>query len=96
MFPTTWKGEGFPGVIIDAYAAGLPVIATDWNLNKEIICEGENGFIIPPNDVQALAKKMIWVMNNRDLCKEIGMNNQIVSKHYHIDNVWYKLIDLIK
>ena len=46
LFPTTWKGEGFPGVIIDAFIAGLPVIATDWNMNKEIIIDGTNGYII--------------------------------------------------
>lgn len=88
LFPTTWIGEGFPGVVIDAYAAGLPVIATDWNMNKEIIKEGENGFIIPPNDVQSLANKMIWVMGNIETCRKIGLNNLEESKKYHINNVW--------
>jgi glycosyltransferase involved in cell wall biosynthesis len=96
LFPTTWKGEGFPGVVIDAFAASLPVIATDWNMNKEIIKHGENGFIIPPNDIQALVNQMIWVMRNNDLCREIGMNNQKVSQQYHIDIVWIKLFDILK
>ena len=37
LFPTYWDGEGFPGVVIDAYISGLPVIATEWNLNREVI-----------------------------------------------------------
>jgi len=45
LFPTTWVGEGFPGTIIDAFSSGLPVIATDWNCNSEIIENGRNGYI---------------------------------------------------
>lgn len=37
LFPTFWEGEGFPGILIDALIAGIPVIASDWNLNKYII-----------------------------------------------------------
>jgi len=44
LFPTFWKGEGFAGTIVDAFSAGLPVIATDWNCNGEIIEHGKNGF----------------------------------------------------
>ncbi|MBU3808378.1 MAG: glycosyltransferase [Candidatus Phocaeicola faecipullorum] len=46
LFPTYWRGEGFPGVVIDAYISGLPIVATDWHLNKEFIVDGETGFII--------------------------------------------------
>jgi glycosyltransferase involved in cell wall biosynthesis len=37
LFPTYHKGEGFPGVIIDAFYASLPVVATDWRYNAELI-----------------------------------------------------------
>ena len=56
LFPTYWKGEGFPGVLIDAFISGLPVIATDWAYNKEIVNHGETGFIIPTRDSEALTK----------------------------------------
>lgn len=56
LFPTYWKGEGFPGVLIDAFISGLPVIATDWAYNKEIVKHGETGFIIPTRDSEALTK----------------------------------------
>lgn len=58
LFPTYWGGEGFPGVVLDANIAGLPIIATDWNLNTEVIVEGKTGFIIPTHDAQALARAM--------------------------------------
>jgi len=95
LFPTTWKGEGFPGVIIDACIAGLPVIATDWNMNTEIIKNNLNGIIIPPNDVEALAKSMLWVINNRAAVNEMGRYNHQLAHKYHIDNVWGKLFSII-
>ncbi|MBM6906593.1 glycosyltransferase [Collinsella tanakaei] len=58
LFPTTWAGEGFPGSIIDAYAAGVPVIAYHWRYFEEIIEEGSTGIGCAP-DVNALAEAML-------------------------------------
>jgi len=65
LFPTHWKGEGFPGVVIDAYVAGLPVIASDWNVNREVVSDGVTGRIIPPKDPAALAAAMSSVIDDR-------------------------------
>ncbi|QWH53347.1 glycosyltransferase [Bacillus mycoides] len=45
LFPTHFKTEGIPGTIIDAYAAGVPVIASKWNSADEVITEGITGYI---------------------------------------------------
>lgn len=58
LFPTYWEGEGFPGIAIDAYMSGLPIIASDWSMNKEVIDDGITGCIIPVHDSMALATKM--------------------------------------
>lgn len=50
--------EGFPNVVIEAGAMGLPSIVTDINGSREIIHEGENGVIIPSKDIPALEKAM--------------------------------------
>mgnify|MGYP002239410386 CR=1 FL=1 len=52
LFPTYWYGEGFPGIVMDAYIAGLPLIASDWNINTEVITE-KTGIIIPPKDEES-------------------------------------------
>ncbi len=95
LFPTYWMGEGFPGVIVDAFIAGLPVIASDWNMNSEVIEDGVNGFLIDPRNSDALAEKMIWVMENRDQLEKIRQNNLEKAKNYHIDAVWPKLMDCV-
>lgn len=48
LFPTVCEGEGFAGTIVDAFAAGIPVIATDWHYNSHIIRNGVDGLIYPP------------------------------------------------
>ncbi len=95
LFPTYWMGEGFPGVIVDAYVSGLPVIASDWNMNSEIIEEGENGYLIEPKNAEALADKMMYVINNRDNLEQIRKNNLARAKDYHINTVWPELLKLL-
>ena len=50
--------EGFPNVVIEAGAMGLPSIVTDINGSREIIIDGENGVIIPSKDQEALYQAM--------------------------------------
>ena len=52
LFPTTYYTEGLPGTIIDAFSAGLPVIATNWKHAEELICNEKDGFIVPFSDGQ--------------------------------------------
>lgn len=56
ILPTTWKAEGYPGVIIEAYSVGVPVISTPLGGIPEIMCNGKTGFFIPVNDANALAE----------------------------------------
>ena len=51
--------EGFPNVVLEAGAMGLPSIVTDINGSREIIVEGENGVIVPPRDADALYAAML-------------------------------------
>lgn len=54
LFPTFYEGEGFAGTLIDAYSAGVPVIASDWKYNAELVNEN-TGFIFPTGDLSVFA-----------------------------------------
>ena len=58
LFPSYWVGEGFAGVFIDAFIAGLPVLASDWAHNAEVIADGKLGLIYPVHSVEALMEAM--------------------------------------
>ena len=87
LFPTCWRGEGFAGIFIDAFAAGLPMIITDWAHNSQFVKEGETGLFIPVHDAKALAQKMkecIEGQYNISIMKELC---QIEAKRYDVRNI---------
>jgi glycosyltransferase involved in cell wall biosynthesis len=70
LIPTFFEGESLPGVLIDAFIAGLPVIATDFHANPDVIIDGENGILIPVNNIHALKEAMGGFISKRyDLVK---------------------------
>lgn len=54
VFPTYYEGEGFAGTLIDALAAGVPVVASDWKYNAEIVMENITGCTYDYKDNQKL------------------------------------------
>lgn len=74
--------EGFPNVVIEAGAMGLPCIVTDINGSREIIHEGENGTIIPPRDADALYHAMHRLYTDRNARLDMAANarNMIASR----------------
>lgn len=66
LFPTYYEGEGFAGTLLDAMAAGVPVIASDWRYNPEIVNE-KTGYVYPVHDNHAFVTTLISVGNNSDL-----------------------------
>ena len=87
LFPTFWQGEGFPGIIIDAYIAGLPIIASDWNLNSQIIRDNVTGIIIPSNNVHALTEVMSKFINKKIELRTMSMNAQSEVRKFDAKNI---------
>jgi glycosyltransferase involved in cell wall biosynthesis len=56
--------EGQPLVVIEAMAAGLPIICTDRGCLRETIVEGETGLMVRSGDISGLAERILWCLNN--------------------------------
>lgn len=87
LFPTFFEGEGFSGTLIDALICGLPVIATDFNVNSEIVIDGVTGIIIPPKNVEALSNTMRSIINGAVDVKRMSENALGSVREYDIDTV---------
>lgn len=75
--------EGFPNVVIEAGAMGLPSIVTDINGSREIIIEGKNGTIIPPRNADALYGAMKAMIDNPEELKEMAAGSrQLIAARY--------------
>lgn len=70
VFPTYWPGEGYPGVVIEAFAAGLPVIATRWRNIPEIV-DDSCGLLIEPRNVDALHDAMQKLVRDAALFRRL-------------------------
>ena len=87
VFPTEYKGEGFPAVLVEAMAAGLPVIASDMNYNPEIIRDGRNGWIFAHGNVEELSNCIQTCVQNRDIMEKISKNNLNDVSQYEASDV---------
>lgn len=89
--------EGFPNVVIEAGAMGLPSIVTDINGSREIIINDRNGIVIPPRDAEALYGAMKYFIDNREKVRELaGKARQLVASRYEQKYVRQCLIDFYK
>lgn len=94
LFPTYYEGEGFAGTLIDAYSAGVPVIASDWKYNSELVHEGV-GCIYPTGDQNAFVDvlKMAAMMPLEFLNKKSACLTE--AEKYQTDKVVHVLVDQI-
>lgn len=82
LFPTFYNGEGFAGTLIDAMAAGLPVVASDWKYNSEIIIDGYNGRIFEIHNKEALKKILCSIDFSSEEYMTMRKNCIISAKNY--------------
>lgn len=69
-------------VVLEATASGLPILGVDALALPELIHSGVNGFLVPPEDEQALAEGMARLLRSKDLCLEMGnASRQIALLH---------------
>lgn len=84
--------EPFGLVLIEAMASGLPVVSTDANGNRDIIQEGENGFMVGKRNSNLLADKIQLLLNNSDRWNQMSQNAIQFSKGFDISNYVDKLL----
>ena len=80
--------EGLPKVLIEAAACGCPIVTTNVPGCREIVRQGENGLLVPPRDVNALALALQRLLNDAELCKTMGRRGRaLVEAEFSIEQV---------
>ena len=86
--------EGLPQVILEAYACGVPVIATDVGGVKDVLRDGENGFLLPPMQSEAIVRAASNLLEDETLQAAIGATNRrIAVERYDLDKIARDTLD---
>ncbi|MDO8560317.1 MAG: glycosyltransferase family 4 protein [bacterium] len=76
VYVSSSRHESFGKVLIEANAAGVPLVATDTTGSKEIVRPGVNGYLAPVGNPEALAEKIAHLLEHPDLARAIGERGQ--------------------
>ena len=90
--------EGMPMSILEAMAAGCPVVATQIDGNSELVSDGATGWLVPPEDPESLANVIQTVLSRptEAECRSVQAKER-VSKHYSTTKMiekWEKLVGI--
>lgn len=89
--------EAQPIKMFEYMAAGLPIIASDFQYWKDIIEKSNCGICVNPTDIEAIAEAIEYLCNNRDTAQEMGKNGyKLVCEKYNWRNEEFKLRELYK
>ncbi len=96
IFVLSSRTEGFPNVLGEAMACGLPVVSFDCRSGpSEMIRDGVNGLLVPPANVPALTSAMEQLMTSVELRKRLGEEAQKITERYSLNKIvgeWEKLL----
>lgn len=93
VFPILQMGMGM--TILEAMGCGKPVITSAIGDIYRLIKEGETGFLIPPNDVRTIKDKLLNLINNRILAREVGIRaRQFVKANFPVEKMVEQTLQL--
>ncbi|WP_288720539.1 glycosyltransferase [uncultured Ligilactobacillus sp.] len=95
LFPTYYSGEGFAGTLLDAMASGVPVVASDWKYNSEIIRNGVNGVLFKTKDIDEFTDKLESIAEDTDGWQKMKVNCIREAEKYKPESSVKVLIDNI-
>ncbi len=93
--PCTW-GEAFSLVILEALAAGKPVIVTRAGGNTEAVEDGKNGLVVPPHDARALAAAIMALHDSPERRRAMGMESVRRSSYFSVQRWVDETIDIYR
>jgi glycosyltransferase involved in cell wall biosynthesis len=95
VLPTYFDTEGHPGVLIEAMHAGVPTISTQLRTIPELVTDGVNGFLVPPQDSASLADAIKQLADNPVLRQKMGEANHQKGQEFRADTVVAKMLKII-
>lgn len=96
IFCLSSRFEGFPMVLLETLAFGLPVVSFDCDTGPAEVLEDTGSLLVPPNDISQLAKSLINLMNDDEQRKMISLKSKNKAEVYEPQNIISQWISLIE
>ena len=88
VFVLSSDWEGMPNALLEAMAAGLPVVATEVGGIPDVMVESVNGFLVPPRDPTSLAQAITHLLDDPDLRQQMGqVGRERVIEHFSVERM---------
>jgi glycosyltransferase involved in cell wall biosynthesis len=89
--------EGMPRTVLEAMSIGRPILTTDVPGCRETVLSGENGYLVPKADIEALAERMIWFIENRDQWQRMGeASRRMAEERFDVHKINADLMRIMK
>ena len=94
ILPSLWY-EGFPMLIVEAFACGKPVIASNLGAMAELITDGKTGLLFKPGNAKELTEKINWAYSHKKEMQQMGINaRKEFEEKYTADRNYKMLMDI--
>lgn len=94
VLPSIWY-ENFPRTLVEAFACGLPVIASRIGALGELVVHGSTGLLFEPGDARDLAEKMLWAQQHPERMVEMGRNARtLYETEFSADRNYAQLMEI--
>jgi len=91
------SGEGLSNAITEYMALGKPVVATNDGGNRELVLEGQTGFLVPRHDADVLTDRVLKLLNNHGLATKFGMEGRRrIGTSFSLDAMTNEYLDLYR
>jgi len=94
LFVLPSMNEGMGRVVVEAMAAGKPVVASKVGGIPDLVKHDDTGLLVPPGDVDALSKALIRLLNDPEKAKRIGENGKEYCNKFSLQAMLYKIDEL--
>ena len=87
VFLLTSLWEGLPRVVVEAMITGVPVVAPDVAGIAEVVRSGETGYLVSPGDTASMAQRVIELLDNETLRRQMGRAAKGVGQEFSVENM---------
>ena len=88
------RQEGLPINLVEAMALGNPVVATDVRGNRDLVQDGESGYLVPLNDSRAMAERIWSLYTDPEQTAAFGVVGRTLAQDYAVEPVLHRTIEI--